>query len=323
VVADAMGLALSNAAGTQQALVEKTVAKRLQSALAARAGVFCAQLACAGASAPRQALEGTYGYFTKYEDCDPAVLLADLGSVFEGTKSAIKKYPSCTANHAPLDAAITLAEEFDIDAGAVEEVEVTLSPFSARLVAGPFEPTSNPQVAAQFSIQCSMASALLRRRLAIADIQDAAVLHPAAGTLAKRVRVVVDESSRGKFAPSRVVIVTKRCGRLERAVSLVPGTPENPLSSRDFRAKLVDCFGSGPQPMSLTAVAHDGPSRRARRYEEHGAIFRRRRGATGSPKPKSAAANSDRRQVRGDNHRSPRGRDRRRGDRLRHVEADG
>lgn len=254
-IADALGLALCNTGGTQQALLEKTVAKRMQSAFAARAGVFAAQLAGAGASAPRQALEGTYGYFRKYEDCDPDAILADLGKVYENTRSAIKKYPSCTANHAPVETAIALARELDLAPGEVDEIEVTLSPFSQRLVGGPFEPAANPQVAAQFSIQYSMASALARRRLAIADIQADAVLDPALGALAGRVRVVVDEANKGKFAPASIALTTRRHGRVSRAAPHVPGTNEHPLSREELKAKVLDCVGAGPRPLSPAQAA--------------------------------------------------------------------
>ena len=50
-IANALGLALSRAGGTQQALLEKSLAKRAQSGFAAEAGVFAAQLAAAGLSA--------------------------------------------------------------------------------------------------------------------------------------------------------------------------------------------------------------------------------------------------------------------------------
>lgn len=254
-VANAMGFALSHTGGTQQALLEKTDAKRMQSAFAARAGVFCAQLAAAGASAPREALEGAYGYFRKYEDCDPDVLLAGLGETYENVRSAIKKYPSCTANHAPVEAAIALAREHDIRAEDVSAIEVTLSPFSNRLVGGPFEPAANPQVAAQFSIQYSLACALLRRRLAIADIGREAVLDPAAAALAAKVQVSVDDANKGKFAPAAIAVSTTGQGRLARAAPHVPGTPEHPLAAEEHRAKVLDCLGVGPRPMSGDAAA--------------------------------------------------------------------
>lgn len=254
-IANAMGFALSHTGGTQQALLEKTDAKRMQSAFAAKAGVFCAQLAAAGASAPRQALEGTYGYFAKYEDCDPAALLDGLGERYENTRSAIKKYPSCTANHAPVEAAIALARELDIRPDEVSAVEAVLSPFSQRLVGGPFEPAANPQVAAQFSIQYSLACALARRRLGVADIQRDAVLDPRLGTLAGKVASRADEANKGKFAPARIAVTTARHGRVERDAPFVPGAPEHPLSAEEHCAKVMDCLAVGSWPLDGAAAA--------------------------------------------------------------------
>jgi 2-methylcitrate dehydratase PrpD len=254
-IANAMGFALSHTGGTQQALAEKTDAKRMQSAFAAKAGVFCAQLAAAGASAPRQALEGTYGYFAKYEDCDPAVLLEALGERYENTHSAIKKYPSCTANHAPVEAAIALARELDLQPDDVSSAEVVLSPFSQRLVGGPFQPAANPQVAAQFSIQYSLACALARRRLGVADIQREAVLDPKLGELAGKVRSSADDANKGKFAPARIVVTSTRHGRVERDAPFVPGAPEHPLSAEEHRAKVLDCLAVGPRPLAGGAAA--------------------------------------------------------------------
>ncbi|MGE0873113.1 MAG: MmgE/PrpD family protein [Burkholderiales bacterium] len=254
-IANAMGFALSHTGGTQQALLEKTDAKRMQSAFAAKAGVFCAQLAAAGASAPRQALEGSYGYFAKYEDCDPAVLLDALGERYENTRSAIKKYPSCTANHAPVEVAIALARELDIQPDDVTAVEVVLSPFSQRLVGGPFEPAANPQVAAQFSIQYSLACALARRRLGVADIQRDAVLDPKLGALAGKVASSADDANKGKFAPARIAVTTARHGRVERDAPFVPGAPEHPLSDEEHRAKVLDCLAVGARPLDAGAAA--------------------------------------------------------------------
>ena len=277
-IANAMGLALSHVGGTQQALLEKTDAKRLQSAFSARSAVFCAQLAAAGMSAPREALEGTYGYFRKYEDCDPGVLLAGLGETWENTRSAIKKYPSCTANHAPVESALALIKELAIGPDDVTEVEVTLSPFSHRLVGGPFEPAANPQVAAQFSIQYSLASALMRRRLAVADIGREAVLDPAIGALTRKVKVAVDENNKGKFAPASLTFATARHGRVRREAPHVPGTPEHPLSAAEHRAKVLDCLGGGPG-----ALAGDAAAALIDRVENLGAVPDMRRFFDGLP----------------------------------------
>ena len=46
----------------------------------------------------------------------------------------------------------------------VERVGITISPYMHRLVGGPFDPTNNPQVAAQFSVEYAVAVALSRLR---------------------------------------------------------------------------------------------------------------------------------------------------------------
>ena len=253
-VRDAIGLAFSHTSGTQQALIEKTMAKRLQSAFAARNGVFCALLAAAGARAPAEAFEGKFGFYVKYDAGDPGVLLADLGARFEHVATAVKKYPSCTANHPAVEGALALAREFDLKPDDIAGVEVVLSPFSHQLVGAPYDPGANPQVAAQFSIQYSLASALLRRRLAIADIQPEAALDPKARAFAAKVAVRVDESNKGKFAPAEIAVQTTTHGTLKRRIAHVPGTPQSPISEAELHAKVRDCVAAAATPMSAAAA---------------------------------------------------------------------
>jgi 2-methylcitrate dehydratase PrpD len=253
-VRNALGLALSHAGGTQQALAEKTIAKRLQSAIAARNGVFAALLAQAGASAPREAFEGKFGLYAKYDPGNPEVLLADLGRRFEHVATAVKKYPSCTANHPAIEGAIAIARELDLKPDDVTGVEVTLSPFSHQLVGQPFEPGANPQVAAQFSIQYSLASAILRRRLGIADIQAEAALDPQARAFAAKVAVRIDEANKGKFAPAEIAVLTKSRGAIRRRVERVPGTAQCPMSEAELHAKFRDCVAASARPLDASAV---------------------------------------------------------------------
>jgi 2-methylcitrate dehydratase PrpD len=254
-VRNALGLAFSHAGGTQQALIEKTMAKRLQSAFAARNGVFAALLAQAGASAPKEIFEGKFGFYAKYDQGDPDVLLADLGVRFEHMATAVKKYPSCTANHPAIEGAIALSRELDLRPEDVTGVEVTLSPFSHQLVGAPYDPGANPQVAAQFSIQYSLASAILRRRLAIADIQAEAALDPKARAFAGKVAVKIDETNKGKFAPAEIAVLTRSRGAIRRRIEHVPGTAQCPISEAELHAKFGDCVASSVRPLSEGAVA--------------------------------------------------------------------
>ena len=249
-IRDAFGIALSQVAGTQQPMVEKSLTKRLQSAFAARSGAFSALLARSGVSGPREAFEGKFGFYAKYEEGDPAAALAGLGERYEGAYSSLKKYPSCGCNHAVIEATIALMNEHRLAPDDVAGATARISPYMARLVGAPYDPGVNSQVAAQFSVQYSMACAVQRRRLGIAEILPEAALDPKLGAFARRVRVAIDESNAGQLAPAEVELVTASGRRFTRRQSVLPGSPEQPLSDRELQAKVAECMGRGFAPLS-------------------------------------------------------------------------
>lgn len=249
-IANALGLALSHAGGTQQALIEKSLAKRAQSGFAADAGVFVAQLAAAGLNGPREAIEGKFGYHNLYGAGDPSIAVDGLGTHYESLATAIKKYPSCTANHVPIDLLIGIVAENDLSPANIAGVEVGISLFADQLVGAEFDPSDNPQVAAQFSIQYSAASAALRRRLGIAEIQDDAVFDPDVTAFLPKIKTVTDADNPGKFAPATVRVETTDGKVYDGSLENVPGTLENPLSAEDVATKFRDCASFGSNPLA-------------------------------------------------------------------------
>ncbi len=248
--ANALGLAFSQASGSQQALVEKSVVKRMLSGMAARAGVFAGLAAQQGISAPNEAFEGKFGLYALYGKGDTDALLDGLGERYASVETVTKKYPSCTANHVAIDAAIKLADENDLASSSVESIGVTISPFMDGLVGGIFEPGDSPQVAAQFSVQYSIACAIERRCLGIAEIQDDVIADRAINALARKVTVSVNPNWAGKFAPCDLEIRTTDGRRHMLHAAHTPGTVQNPLSMDDLKNKFGDCATSGLRPMS-------------------------------------------------------------------------
>jgi 2-methylcitrate dehydratase PrpD len=100
----ALGLALGQAAGTQQGHIERKLSKRVQSALSARGGVFAAQLAEQGISGPEHPFDGQFGLFALYDIGNPSGAFADLGSKFLLPLTVRKKFPSCGCTHAAIEA---------------------------------------------------------------------------------------------------------------------------------------------------------------------------------------------------------------------------
>lgn len=249
-VANAIGMAFTQASGPQQAVIEKSLVKRVLSGMAARSSVFAALAAERGITAPQDAFEGKFGFYTLYGDGDPDTLVADLGRRYENAVTVTKKYPSCTANHVAIQGAIALADEFDLQANDVTGAEVVISPFMDQLVGAAWNPGDNPQVAAQFSVQYSIACAIARRKLGIAEIQEDVIFDPAINELAGKVSVKVNNEWPGKFAPCELTLHTKTHGVLPVRVDHTPGTQENPLGLDDLKSKFRDCVAAGVTPMT-------------------------------------------------------------------------
>jgi len=258
----AFGITLSQTASTQLPNISHTLTKRFSSSFAAHGGVLSALLAARGITAPREAFEGKFGFYNLYQQGDAAALFADIGRTYPHVETAIKKYPSCACNHTAIEAALHLVREHDVAPADVTAIEVTVSPYVHRLVGAPFEPGGDPQVTAQFSVQYSVACAILRRRLSVADIQDAAVLEPAIGELARSINVTVDHK-RGNSRGATVRLSTRRHGLLEKHVEHIPGSRESPLTAEELITKFEECAIEGVSPLGsasgrlLTARIHD------------------------------------------------------------------
>jgi 2-methylcitrate dehydratase PrpD len=111
-----------------------------------------------------------------------------------------------------------------------------------RLVGAPFNPTDNAQVTAQFSVRYAIASALLRRRLGIAEIQDDAIHDPKIKALTNRIEVVVDETSKGSRTPATVTLSTRKHGTLKRTGSKFPWGPDDPPSQESLHANSTNAW---------------------------------------------------------------------------------
>lgn len=253
-IRDSLGIALFQVGGTQQSMVEKSLTKRIMSAFAARSGLFSALLARSGVTAPREAFEGKFGFYNMYESGDPAVVTQGLGEEYLGQGTSIKKFPSCGCNHAVIEATLQLVQENDLAAADIVGAKAVISSYMNRLVGMPYEPGGNPQVAAQFSVQYSVARAILSRRLGVAEIQPEAALDSAALALARKVEVIIDDARAGQLAPAEVELQTKSRGWLKRRVGSMPGSPERPLSDAELHDKVRECMSLGSGPLSADRI---------------------------------------------------------------------
>lgn len=252
-LANALGIALSHASGTQQPHRERRLTKRLQSAFAAQAGVFSAQLAAAGITGPNDPFAGPHGLFALYESGDARRVLNGLGDHFVSLETSFKKFPCCACNHAAIDAALRLMAQHNISGRDVESADVHITAYSNRLIGAPFDPGPNPQVTGQFSVQYAVAATLLRGHFTLEDIEPVAVCDPEVGALARSIRVRVEPDWSERLVPSELSLRTRDGRLLSQRVQVVPGGPTAPLGAAAVQGKIEDCFLGGPQPMSHAA----------------------------------------------------------------------
>lgn len=253
-IAGAMGLGFMSSSGTQQPAVERSIGKRMQGALAASAGVLAGYLGARGLGGPREIIEGRFGLYGMYEKGDPEEITRDLGTQFENANITYKLFPSCQCNHAAIDGMLQLRREFDFHPGNVKSVEVFVSEYMQRLVGGSFSPGSGPQVAAQFSIQYSIAAVLLFGRLGVSEIRSPAVLDPRVEDLVARIAVTLDDQNTHNYAPVRLKIVTQNGAVIERFVSTYRGNVDAPLSDADLKEKLAMCIEGHGRPASSSQI---------------------------------------------------------------------
>jgi 2-methylcitrate dehydratase PrpD len=251
----ALGIAYLQSSGTQQANIQPSLSKRMLSAFAARSGVLSALLAQRGITAPSEAFEGRFGFFQLYQEGDRGKVVEELGRRFDNVNTSIKVYPSCGCNHTAIEATLDLVRQYDLKPDDVQSIEVTVTPYIERIVGGAYDPSSDPQVAAQFNIRYSIACALVRCRLGLAEIQEAAARDPAIAAHIGKVSLQVDAAQTGTRGPVTVRMRTRRHGDISRRVEDVRGGPGAPLPDAETDAKFRECFGLGVRPLSSEKMA--------------------------------------------------------------------
>ncbi len=245
----AIGLAFIQASGTQQANIEPSLTKRMLSAFAARGGVYAAMLAGRGITAPNEVIEGKFGLYRLYQDGNADQLLDGLGTRFDNVDLTIKKYPSCGCNHTAIEATLKLVGQYGLEPDDVTSIKVTVPPYVDRIVGGPYDPSGDAQVAAQFSIRYSIACALVRRKLGLAEIQAAAARDPSIAAHVGKVSVEVDPAQSGERGPVVLVMRTRTHGDISCRVDHVPGTAEAPLGRAEMARKVSECLALGVRPL--------------------------------------------------------------------------
>jgi len=258
---DALGIAYTGVSVSGSSTSSPSLTKRLVAGLAARNGVFAAELASLGYPANRNILSGKNGYFRLFhgDDGDYERLTVDLGKRFEIVEVGPKGYPSCRSTHASVNATMNLVERHDIRPEQVEQVTVTVSRRVLDSSFGAGDPDKlkakrSPRgvVDAQFSVPYTVARIITGRKLSFPDFLPEALRDPQVIELAHRVSPVLDEGLDlwpMDAKPAIVEIVLKDGSRLTERVEYAKGNPQNPVSYEEILHNFRACAASTALPI--------------------------------------------------------------------------
>lgn len=245
---NALGIGYAHASGNRQALFDRTLTKRIQPAIAARAGVFAACLAVRDFTGPHRIIGGQPGSLTrifgytgggKAEPPTVGEVMAPR-TAWAVEELEYKRFACCGVSDKPIQAAIALASGHDLDFEQINEVRIfgdcVGSPFGNVV----WHDTPTPHVLAQFCVPYATASALRNRRYGPAEIfPERIAADRDVDALARRTRMCPWSDYEGNRRNGSVIVqVVFRDGRV-----LESETSESPrFRSPDDDVELLDKF---------------------------------------------------------------------------------
>ncbi len=245
-VVHALGIAFSQTASNVQVVADGALVKRMQPALMARDGIFSVLLAERGIKGPENMIQGKFGFLELYKrgEIFPDKITQDLGKIFEVVNVSVKPYPGGRFIHGPAEIGIKLAKEHRLKPDQISEMTVSLPKMAYDYVGRPYNlDLGNIQVMAQFSSAYAAAAGIVRGDLFIGEFEEKVIRDPTIAELARKVKIVVDETVKDPTAttPVGLEIKTKDGRVLSDRVEYIKGHPKNFLSREEFIAKFKKC----------------------------------------------------------------------------------
>lgn len=250
----AQGIALSMASGSLEFLQDGAWTKRMHPGWAAAAGTTAATLAAQGFIGPSAPYEGRFGLYASYlgeqrGQADLALATDGLGEHWQIDEVAIKPIPACHFTHASADAAAILHSQLREACGADASLESQIARVRVKVpqavVKTVCEPVANKRrpansYDAQFSIPYIVASALLKGRFTLDELEDAALADATVLALANRVDYEIDPDSTFPRHYTGEVVVELRDGRqLAHREAIHRGSADRPLTNDEIADKYL------------------------------------------------------------------------------------
>jgi 2-methylcitrate dehydratase PrpD len=249
-MANALGIAGSQAGGSMEYLADGTFTKRLHPGWAAQSGLLAALLAREGFTGPKTILEGKRGFLQAYSSKpDSSKLLESWGDPFMVKKTSIKPHACCRYKQGPIDGILEIMQRNHLQPSNIERVTLGILKTGFPIIVQPEEQKYNPKsvVDAQFSMPFGAAVAILYGRASLNEYTIKNVNSHEVKEMMDRVQCVKYPELEKDFPkkwPATVTITKKDGQKFTVRIEYPKGDPENPLSWDELIDKFKDLVSS-------------------------------------------------------------------------------
>jgi 2-methylcitrate dehydratase PrpD len=235
---DAFGIVLNQLGGSFQSTQDTAAAFKLQQGTSARNAIFSVQLSQAGWTGPTDALLSPSGYFALYAQggSDPDILTKELGKTFYG-EVTFKPYPCCRITHPAISCMLALIRNYDLRIERVERITIYASRRALDSMCGqPFGNARFLHAHALYSLYYTVATALLKHDVTLADFTAEAMDNPGIRKLISRIRLA--ELPGADFMSGSVAVELDDGKMLRESTAAPKGHPLlNPMSKQEILEK--------------------------------------------------------------------------------------
>ncbi len=257
----ALGLAATQSAGLWQVRIEPGMGKQWHLARVAQTGVQAALYARAGVTAPKLVFEGAKGYFAAHcPDGDLAQMWLAHEHDWQIAATSFKPWPACRHTHAAIDAALLLRAQIiasRVDMAAENTIERLFKEIKVYTYQDALDfcdqPRPDTPLAARFSLQHAVATALGSGAPVLADFDQQALNQPAIAALRDKVRVSADQDINQSYPDhfaARVVALLVDGSTCQAQVDDAWGDPEWPMNAQQVEDKARGLMAAADWPQA-------------------------------------------------------------------------
>ena len=237
-----------------------TMTKPLHVGRAAQNGVIAAELAAAGHTGGKEALDSPWGYFRVFTlgaGFDANQIVGALGNppsiVSPGV--SLKPYPCGSLGHPSMDAMLKLVLTHDVKPEQVKAIRFR----AGSNILNPLRyPIARTELEAKFCPAFMMSSLVLRRKAGIHEFTDEFVQSAPVQQMMQKVTTVRDQAieARGFDRMRSIIEVDLTDGRtlVQEADERYRGGPEKPFTREELHGKFTDCASLVLQPHAIGAT---------------------------------------------------------------------